>query len=206
MLREQFEVVLRFWFPPHLRDDHAVMAGQFRWWFGGGADSAIAGRFPALLEKATRGELDHSECARISARADHRPRPVLPIAPSGHGAGVCPGSEGSRSGASRPRQRSLRSPRDPVGEDLFLFASGALRAARAPGEGGRARRGLVEQASPELRKVLEHSASQARGHRDVIARFGRHPHRNAVLGRQSTSEELDYLAGGQLVHMRPPPE
>lgn len=30
-------------------------------------------------------------------------------------------------------------------------------------------------------------------HRDVIARFGRFPHRNAVLGRQSTAEELDYL-------------
>jgi uncharacterized protein (DUF924 family) len=30
-------------------------------------------------------------------------------------------------------------------------------------------------------------------HRDVIARFGRFPHRNAVLGRKSTAEELDYL-------------
>ena len=64
---------------------------------------------------------------------------------------------------------------------------------------------LVAQAPPELRKVLEHSAAQARGHRDVIARFGRHPHRNAVLGRHSTPEELDYLASGQLVHTRPLP-
>ena len=31
-------------------------------------------------------------------------------------------------------------------------------------------------------------------HRDVIARFGRFPHRNAILGRTSTAEELDYLA------------
>jgi uncharacterized protein (DUF924 family) len=30
-------------------------------------------------------------------------------------------------------------------------------------------------------------------HRDVIARFGRFAHRNALLGRQSTAEELDYL-------------
>lgn len=51
---------------------------------------------------------------------------------------------------------------------------------------------LVEQAPAELCRVLEHSAAQARGHRDVIARFGRHPHRNAVLGRQSTPEELAY--------------
>ena len=30
-------------------------------------------------------------------------------------------------------------------------------------------------------------------HRDVISRFGRFPHRNAVLGRTSTPEELAYL-------------
>jgi len=33
-------------------------------------------------------------------------------------------------------------------------------------------------------------------HRDLIVRFGRFPHRNAALGRQSTREELDYLASG----------
>ncbi|WP_037300229.1 DUF924 family protein [Rubritepida flocculans] len=31
-------------------------------------------------------------------------------------------------------------------------------------------------------------------HRDVIARFGRFPHRNAALGRESTAAELTYLA------------
>ena len=33
-------------------------------------------------------------------------------------------------------------------------------------------------------------------HRELIARFGRFPHRNAALGRESTREELDYLASG----------
>jgi len=33
----------------------------------------------------------------------------------------------------------------------------------------------------------------ARRHRDVIRKFGRFPHRNALLGRQSTPEELAYL-------------
>jgi uncharacterized protein (DUF924 family) len=42
-------------------------------------------------------------------------------------------------------------------------------------------------------------------HRDVIARFGRQPHRNALLGRQSTPEELEYLARGELVHKRAVP-
>ena len=30
-------------------------------------------------------------------------------------------------------------------------------------------------------------------HRDVVARFGRFPHRNEVLGRVCTPDELDYL-------------
>ena len=33
----------------------------------------------------------------------------------------------------------------------------------------------------------------AREHRDIVARFGRFPHRNEVLGRECTAEELDYL-------------
>ena len=33
----------------------------------------------------------------------------------------------------------------------------------------------------------------ARAHRDIIARFGRFPHRNAVLGRESTPEEIAFL-------------
>ena len=32
-------------------------------------------------------------------------------------------------------------------------------------------------------------------HRAVILRFGRFPHRNAILGRESTAEEIAYLAG-----------
>ncbi len=34
----------------------------------------------------------------------------------------------------------------------------------------------------------------ARRHHDIIARFGRFPHRNAILGRSSTPEELEFLS------------
>ena len=37
------------------------------------------------------------------------------------------------------------------------------------------------------------TADFARRHRDVIARFGRFPHRNAALGRVSSAEELAFL-------------
>ena len=34
-------------------------------------------------------------------------------------------------------------------------------------------------------------------HRDIIRKFGRFPHRNAVLGRESTPEEIEFLKGGR---------
>lgn len=37
----------------------------------------------------------------------------------------------------------------------------------------------------------------ARDHRAIIQTFGRFPHRNKPLGRTSTPEERDYLAGGR---------
>ncbi len=40
---------------------------------------------------------------------------------------------------------------------------------------------------------LEGALDYAKKHRDVIARFGRFPHRNPILGRASTTEEIDYL-------------
>jgi uncharacterized protein (DUF924 family) len=39
-------------------------------------------------------------------------------------------------------------------------------------------------------------AHWAKIHLDIIARFGRFPHRNSILGRKSTPEELAYLADG----------
>jgi uncharacterized protein (DUF924 family) len=39
-------------------------------------------------------------------------------------------------------------------------------------------------------------ARWARMHRDIVARFGRFPHRNAALGRTTTDEEQGFLASG----------
>lgn len=37
------------------------------------------------------------------------------------------------------------------------------------------------------------NAEYARHHKKIVARFGRFPHRNAILGRESTDEEKEYL-------------
>jgi uncharacterized protein (DUF924 family) len=49
----------------------------------------------------------------------------------------------------------------------------------------------------ELNKRLgEPSLTHAKGHHDIIRRFGRFPHRNAILGRSPRPEETKFLAEG----------
>ena len=43
---------------------------------------------------------------------------------------------------------------------------------------------------------LEANVPYAIEHADIIRRFGRFPHRNAILGRSSTKEEIDFLENG----------
>ena len=203
---EGFEEVLRFWFSSRPSGDHAAMVRQMEWWFRGGADAEIVKRFPPLLDRAKRGDLDswsHSPRSRLAlvivldqfSRTVHR---GTAQAFAQHPKALALALEGIENG----HYAALETPWEktffflPLGhsEDLTKLEQ-VVKLAEA----------LVKEAPEEMRAMLEFSANQARGHRDIIARFGRHPHRNEVLGRQSTPEELDYLATGQLVHTRPLP-
>ena len=42
---------------------------------------------------------------------------------------------------------------------------------------------------------LEDNLRFEHAHKAIIDRFGRYPHRNAILGRESTAEELAFLSG-----------
>lgn len=48
---------------------------------------------------------------------------------------------------------------------------------------------------PHQQDFLDGMRQAAIEHRDIIIRFGRYPHRNAVLDRAATAEEAEYLAG-----------
>jgi len=52
---------------------------------------------------------------------------------------------------------------------------------------------LVAEQPEGEREVFADNLDYAERHQKVIARFGRFPHRNAVLGRESTAEELVFL-------------
>lgn len=41
--------------------------------------------------------------------------------------------------------------------------------------------------------AFDSALDYARRHREVIARFGRFPHRNAILGRESSAAEIEFL-------------
>lgn len=48
-----------------------------------------------------------------------------------------------------------------------------------------------------LNEALDRDAGEhARRHRDIVRRFGRFPHRNPLLGRETTAAEADFLAAG----------
>jgi uncharacterized protein (DUF924 family) len=55
---------------------------------------------------------------------------------------------------------------------------------------------LLQQAPDAGAKYLQSCLSFARHHREIIQQFGRFPHRNASLQRESTAQELAYLTDG----------
>lgn len=198
------EDVLRFWFPDALGEDPEALGRQFQWWFAGGADAAIIARFTPLTDRAARGDLaswaeaPHSRLALILV-LDQFSRSVYRGTPRAYAqdeAAVACATEG----LARGDYERLSSPFE---KTFFLLAFGHSEELRHLDTAVALAKQLARDARPSLRRILEHSASQARGHREVVARFGRQPHRNAVLGRESTPEEREYLARGEFVHQRP---
>lgn len=54
---------------------------------------------------------------------------------------------------------------------------------------------IAEETSGEMRKRASSYLHYAKQHMAIIDRFGRYPHRNIVLGRDSTTEEVEFLKG-----------
>jgi len=64
----------------------------------------------------------------------------------------------------------------------------------------------LARATADYQWLFHACLREAHAHRELIARFGRFPHRNAILGRVSSAEERAYLAdGGRHWHQQPVP-
>ena len=203
---EDWRGVYDFWFAPGLdRADLDTLRRRVEWWMGGGANAALP-PFAPMLEAARAGRLEHwnaTPLGRLSLIV------VLDQFPRGLSAGT-PDAYASDPEALRIAEEGLRNGHHAALARPWeqMFAVLPLSHAEGPGHEERldfvvALAEKIARDAPEhLRPLYEFSAGQARGHRDVIRRFGRYPHRNPVLGRPSTPEEQAYLAKGDFVHTR----
>ncbi|MCR9260123.1 MAG: DUF924 domain-containing protein [Pseudomonadaceae bacterium] len=55
---------------------------------------------------------------------------------------------------------------------------------------------LRDSSPKNAREITGTALRFAQQHRDIILKFGRFPHRNAVLGRESTAEEVELIEAG----------
>ncbi len=205
------EEILSYWFPPGYDADPETLRQQVLRWFQGGSevDQEIIELFTPVLEQARRGELDwwadtpRGRLALIIV-LDQFSRTVYKGTPLAYAQDPT-ALQLALSGIEEGMQRGLT-----LMERLFFtlplgHAEGPDHLERADWMVRQAEE-RVELAPPHLRGMYEHSLSQAKANRAVIARFGRHPHRNDVLGRTSTPEELEYLRTETPVHLRRPPQ
>jgi uncharacterized protein (DUF924 family) len=196
------EDILAFWFPPGLDADEETHRLQFQWWFRGGANEAIFARYRPVLEAACRGELPWAKTPRG--------RLALIIVLDQFSRTVWQGTAQAYAQDSSAQQLALEGLEcghyaefATVWEKtFFVLPLGHAEQIDLLDRCVVLCEALVPDAPAHLQRLYAFSASQAQGHRDVVARFGRQPHRNAVLGRTSTDEELAYLAAGELVHRR----
>ncbi len=207
--RPDWRPVYDFWFPPDLDtadfESHRRMLER---WFAGGTNAELP-PFAPVLEAAKAGQADHwlaEPCGRLSLILvfDQFPRGLSAGTPSAFATDPR-ALEIAEEGLHNGHYDALVRP----WEKTFF----AMPLAHTEGPDHRARlervvalaEKIAAKAPRHLEPLYRHSVSQARGHLDVIARFGRFPHRNAILGRVSSPAEAAYLAKGDFVHMRRPP-
>ncbi|MGH3088044.1 MAG: DUF924 family protein, partial [Rubrobacteraceae bacterium] len=201
------EEILSYWFPPGHDADGETLHRRSMWWFRGGpeVDEEIIERFTPIVERAHRGELDfwadtpRGRLALIIV-LDQFSRSVYrdtPMAYAGDEKALRLALEGIEAGMLRELTDTERL--------FFTIPLGHSEDPALHDFAVRLREEEVANAPPHLRAWHEVVLYQATGHRDIIARFGRHPHRNEILGRPSTPEEIEYLENETPVHRRKVP-
>ena len=181
------EAILDFWFGAPGSAEHGSAR---KVWFAKDDvfDAEIRTRFGPLVERALRGELEAWGEAAPSALAqvlllDQFTRNIFrgtPRAFAGDPRGL----------AAASRMIGLRQD-----EELASFMRGFAYLPFEHAEG----LAMQDEAIRLFTRLVALDPAQqsmldfAWKHRAIIERFGRFPHRNEILGRQSTSEEIEFL-------------
>jgi uncharacterized protein (DUF924 family) len=198
-MSELSEEILGFWFADALRTPDAAAARQSIW-FGshGQFDQEIYARFGSLPDRALTGEFD----AWV-----YSPRPALAlvIVLDQFPRNLFRGSARSFAFDIRAQEVALAAigsgfdrHLDPLEASFLYLPCEHSESLQQQERSVVLFERLVARGPIGLVPLFEQFAEYARRHRDLIARFGRFPHRNAILGRTSTPEESEYLeAGGE---------
>lgn len=191
--------ILLYWFGPKHATDPDELSRNMTRWYRGGPEVAreIAERFCSDVERALAGEYDEWARDPESRRAlilllDQFTRSIFAGTPRAFA-----GDQKAQALATDALERGWDANLS-LEERLFLLmplmhAESVELLDRCITETDR----LVRDASEALKPLYGISAAQARKYRDVIARFGRFPHRNAALGRTPSAEETEFMRSFQ---------
>lgn len=187
--------VLEFWFGWLFEDGSVPEETSARWWTKDPAfDASIRERFGEVLEAASRGELDAWKetpggIVALVIVLDQLSRNAYRDTP--------------RAFANDARALALAEAADARGDfdtlppmQAYFLAMPFMHAESLEAQKkcvALFRRLAARAASEKVTKMLEAGADFAERHRVIVERFGRFPHRNSILGRQSTPEELAFL-------------
>ena len=191
------EILLAFWFgrEPLLGK---LLGERMRTWFSVDPvfDAELRARFAPLVLEAAAGELDAWAASPRGRLAlilllDQLPRNLYRGEPSVF-ATDAQALAWTLTGIAAGLDRAL----PPIERTFFYMPMQHAEDLGMQERGVALFQALAREAPPELRPALEDSAAYAVLHRDLIARFGRFPHRNRLLARAATADEEKFLAEG----------
>jgi len=186
--------LLDFWFGDATDDVEAGQTQAALWW-GASAetDDLIAGRFGQAASAAAAGALDHwtgSPRGRLALilLLDQMPRVIHRGAP---------GAFAQDDKARRVAAIGLESGADrllrPIERVFFYLPFEHSEDERDQQRSIELYKKLAAEVPEKWREAFDGYLDFAVRHEVIIDRFGRFPHRNAILGRESTLEELEFL-------------
>jgi uncharacterized protein (DUF924 family) len=185
------DAILDFWLGPV---DADPFANAKTWWKKDPAfDAEVTRRFGAALEAASRGELDIWQdeprpCAALIVLTDQLSRNIH------RGSAAAFAQDGrARAACEQAQDRGLDVALRPVERVFVCMPLMHAEDLAAQNRGIVAFATLAEEAPEAQRPRFVDYVLFAVKHQKIIRRFGRFPHRNALLGRTSTAEEAAFL-------------
>lgn len=194
--KEDIHAVLEFWFRE--RDASAPrLDSRMDTWFGNDAefDRELQSKFGPLVERASGGALNHwadiplgrlalillidqfrRNIHRGSAAAYALDRVALKLCVEG---------------AIAKHDQKLSA----LQRAFFYMPMQHAESLRVQNKSVAVFGAMARAVSETQRETFETFLEFAELHRDIVEQFGRFPHRNAALGRESTPEEIAYLGG-----------